>query len=249
MKRVIIIGATSGIGRALALRYIAEGWNAGLCGRRTTSLEELRSSAGSHVLVREMDVTDTGAARKVFEELVVLMGGVDLVIISAGTGYLDTAFPWEKELETLMTNVTGFAAIAHAAFEVFRHQGFGHLAGISSIAAIRGGAIPAYHASKAFVSNYLEGVRCLAAASGLRIHVTDILPGFVDTAMAKGEGLFWVASPEKAALQIFRAIGKKKYRVFITRRWQIIAILLRLMPVGIYNSLLCRNQGKPDRRV
>ncbi|MBV5319946.1 MAG: SDR family NAD(P)-dependent oxidoreductase [Chlorobium phaeobacteroides] len=247
MKRVIIIGATSGIGRALASLYIAEGWTTGLCGRRTAFLEDLRSVAGKQVLVRAMDVTDTVAARKVFVELVQVMGGVDLVIISAGTGYLDPSFPWEKELETLKTNVTGFAAIAHAAFEVFRHQGFGHLAGISSIAAIRGGSVPAYHASKAFVSNYLQGVRCLAAASGLQIYVTDILPGFVDTAMAKGDGLFWVASPEKAALQIFRAISKKKYRVCITKRWQIIAILLRVMPSGVYNGLLCRKKGKVDR--
>lgn len=160
-----------------------------------------------------MEVTDTDAARQHFADLASAMGSVDLVIISAGTGYLDDTFPWAKEWEALKTNVIGFAGIAHAAFELFRHQGFGQLAGISSIAALRGGQVPSYNASKAFVSNYLQGLRCRASAEGLAISVTDILPGFVDTAMAKGDGLFWVASPEKAAYQRYSLRWKNEKRL------------------------------------
>lgn len=135
MKRVIIIGATSGIARALASLYVGEGWVAGLSGRRTELLDELRNTLGSSVSTQIMDVADTTAARMQFEELAADLGGADLVIIAAGTGYLDQSFPWEKEMETLRTNVMGFAAIAHASFKLFRRQGYGYLACISSVAA------------------------------------------------------------------------------------------------------------------
>ena len=247
MKRVIIVGATSGIGRALASLYDAEGWVVGICGRRSALLEELRDSLGSSVRVQEMDVADTDVARQRFADLAEELGAIDLVIISAGTGYLDDAIPWEKERETLETNVTGFAGIAHAAFDLFRRQGFGHLAGISSIAALRGGQVPSYNASKAFVSSYLQGLRCRASAERLAILVTDILPGFVDTAMAKGDGLFWIASPEKAARQIYRALEKRNKVVYVTRRWRIIAMLLRLLPEQVYSTLLCSSQEHRKR--
>ncbi len=239
MKRVIIIGATSGIGWALASLYAADGWTVGITGRRTERLEELRTKSGGIVHATFMDVSDTGSARKTFLELVSEIGGIDLVIISSGTGYLDDSLPWQKELETIKTNVEGFAAIAHAAFEIFRQQGCGHLAGISSIASVRGGPVPAYNASKAFVSSYLQGFRSIAARDNLPVYVTDILPGFVDTAMAKGDGLFWVASPERAAIYIFRAIEKKKRRVWVTRRWRFVALLLQFMPEKLYHSLIC----------
>ncbi len=247
MKRVIIVGATSGIGRALASLYVAEGWTAGLCGRRAWLLDELRDTLGSAVQVQEMDVSDPEEALQRFADLVGALGGVDLVIISAGTGYMDPAFPWEKEQKTLMTNVAGFAAIAHAAFDLFRHQGFGHLAGISSVAAVRGGPVPAYNASKAFVSSYLQGLRCRASAERIPITMTDILPGFVDTAMAKGDGLFWVASPEKVARQIYRALEKRKKVVYVTRRWRMVAMLLRLLPERAYRTLLCSSQEHRER--
>ncbi|ASQ89631.1 oxidoreductase [Prosthecochloris sp. GSB1] len=242
MKRVIIIGATSGIGRALAALYAVEGWTVGLCGRRTSLLEELRDTLGPSVRVQPMDVADTEAARQRFLDLAAALGGVDHVIISAGTGYLDPAFPWEKERDTLMTNVAGFAVIAHAAFDLFRRQGFGHLAGISSVAAVRGGPAPVYNASKAFVSSYLQGLRCRAVSEGLPITVTDILPGFVDTAMAKGDGLFWVAPREKAARQIFNALEKRKPVVYVTRRWRMVALLLRLLPEPLYRALVCKKR-------
>lgn len=242
MKRVIIVGATSGIGRALASRYVAEGWAVGLCGRRTSLLDELRDTLGPSVRAQPMDVADTEAARRRFFDLASDLGDVDLVIVSAGTGFLDPAFPWKKERETLMTNVAGFAAIAHAAFDLFRRQGFGHLVGISSVAAVRGGPAPVYNASKAFVSSYLQGLRCRAASEGIPITVTDILPGFVDTAMAKGEGLFWVASPEKAARQIFSALEKRKQVVYVTRRWRMVALLLRLLPEPVYGAHVCKKR-------
>lgn len=114
----------------------------------------------------------------------------------------------------------------------------GQLVGISSIAAIRGdGDAPAYSASKAFVSNYMEGLRKKVTKLGLIITVTDIQAGFVDTAMAKGDGLFWVASPQKAAQQIYNAIERKRKHVYITKRWRLVGWLMKAMPAFIYDRI------------
>jgi short-subunit dehydrogenase len=128
--------------------------------------------------------------------------------------------------------------MANVAFKHFLEQSSGHLVGISSIAALRGsGATPAYNASKAFVSNYLEGLRQKASKLKLPITVTDIQPGLVDTAMAQGEGLFWIAPPEIAARQIFDTIKSRRKRAYITKRWRLIAWLLKAMPDRIHNRM------------
>ena len=161
------------------------------------------------LFLQTLDVSQSDASNGL-RCIIKAMGGVDLMIISAGTGSIDPLLPWNKEKETIETNVLGFTAMANVAWHHFREKGKGHLVGISSIAAIRGGDAPAYNASKAFVSNYLQGLRYIAAKSKLPITITDIQPGFVGTAMAQGEGLFWVASPQKAASQIYEAIKQKK---------------------------------------
>jgi short-subunit dehydrogenase len=120
----------------------------------------------------------------------------------------------------------------------FIKQKSGHLVGISSIASIRGNEVaPAYAASKAFVSTYLEGMMRKTAKAHLPIAITDIQPGFVDTPMAKADKLFWVASPEKAARQIFSAILKKKEKAYITKRWVLVAWVLKLLPRYLYKRI------------
>ncbi len=163
------------------------------------------------------------------KQLINEMGGMDLVVISAGVGHGNRGLEWSKERETIEVNVTGFAAVANAAFKYFSQKGGGHIVGISSIAAIRGnGSAPAYNASKAFVSNYLDGLRQKARKSKLPITITDVQPGFVDTPMLKGKGLFWVAPAAKAARQIYGAVKAKKRHVYITKRWRLIAWLLKV---------------------
>ena len=237
-KSAIVVGATSGIGRALAELLVADGYLVGITGRRQELLEEIRQLQGDAVCWRTMDICAPQGARETFTSLVEELGGVDLVIISSGVGVINPELLWEPEARTIATNVTGFAALATAAMNCFIDQGYGHLVGISSVAALRGNwGAPAYNASKAFVTNYLEGLRIKAARTRLPIHVTDILPGFVDTPMAQGEGLFWVASPPKAAAQIFAAIKGKKRRAYITRRWRLIAWLMQLLPDFIHERI------------
>ena len=238
MRKAVIIGASSGIGSQLASFLAQDGYELGLVARRVHLLEELARSLPTRCFVRGIDVSAVPEAMNALEELLVEMGGADLVVISAGTGFLNPDLDWAREKETIDTNVSGFAAMANVAFRHFCAKGCGHLVSISSIAALRGNSqAPAYNASKAFISNYMQGLRQKTAKMGVPILITDIKPGLVDTAMAKGEGLFWVQPPRKAARQI-RAIIKAGHRHgYVTKRWRLIAWALRIMPDFIYNRI------------
>lgn len=238
MRKAIIIGASSGIGRELAKVLSRDGYALGLAGRRVELLESLREELATPSFVKRLDVSQTSEAMRQLEELIAEMGAVELIVISAGVGFINAELEWEKEKTTIDTNVVGFAAMANVAIRHFIRQSSGHLVGISSIAALRGsGATPAYNASKAFVSNYMEGLRHKVGKLNLPVVVTDVQPGLVDTAMAQGEGLFWVAPPEKAALQIRDAIRSHRKHAYVTKRWRSIAWLLRLLPDRVYNKM------------
>lgn len=237
MKKAIVIGASSGIGRELTKVLAGNGYEVGITARRLHLLEQLKEETASPVTVRHMDVADINNAVDTFHELVAEMGTVDVVVINAGIGYLNPMFERDVEQQTISTNVLGFAALANAAWHVFKRQGSGQLVGISSIAAIRGGMAPAYFASKAFISNYLQGLRWLAARSPGNITVTDIKPGLVDTAMDKVDFVFWMASPEKAAKQIYTAIKHKKKHAYVTKRWRVVGWALKIMPDFIYHRI------------
>jgi short-subunit dehydrogenase len=238
MKKAIIVGASSGIGRELAILLSQNDYEVGLTGRRLHLLEALKSSLPNPVFSKQMDISDHSVAMKLLDDLIKEMGGVDLIVISAGIGFINPDLNWAEEQKTIDVDVAGFAAMANVAFHYFEQAGRGHLVGISSIAAIRGSReAPAYNASKAFMSNYLEGLRIRAFRAGLPLVVTDIQPGYVDTDMAKGEGLFWVASPQKAAWQIYQAIQKKATHAYITKRWRLIAWLLKVLPDSLYARL------------
>jgi short-subunit dehydrogenase len=206
--------------------------------RRIDLLQELTSNLPNRAFSRQADIADHRPAMAILENLIEEMGGVDLVVISSGAGFINPDLDWANEKETVDVNVIGFAAMANVAFRHFVKAGSGHLVGISSIAAIRGsGGAPAYAASKAFMSNYLEGLRISALRAGLPIAVTDIQPGFVDTALAQGPRLFWVASPQKAARQIYDAIQRKARHAYVTRRWSVIGWMLKVLPYFIYSKL------------
>ena len=235
MKKAIIIGASSGIGRELAKTLASRDYIVGITGRRTELLTELQAELPNKCHMRTMDVADTAKSIDALNSLIAEMGGVDLVVISAGTGHGTPDLQWPNDKATIDTNVLGFTAIAITAFNHFVKQGHGHLVGISSIAGIRGGRYaPAYNASKAFVCNYLESLRHMAIKSKLPIYVTDIQPGYVNTRMAQGDKMFWRASTEKAAKQIYRAIESKKPHAYVTRRWRLAAWVLKIMPNWCY---------------
>ena len=238
MKKAIVIGASSGIGKELVRQLYSSDYKIGITGRRTRLLEELKSESPGKLFIKTFDITDTADSIKSLDELALELGGLDLLIISSGTGELNESLNFVVEKTTIDTNVTGFTNIADWGYNYFQNQNSGHLVVITSIAGLRGTkAAPAYNASKAYQINYLEGLRQKAISTGKNIIITDIRPGFVDTAMAKGDGLFWVSTAEKAAKQILNVIKKKKTIAYITKRWAIAAFIFRCIPNYFYNKL------------
>jgi short-subunit dehydrogenase len=236
-RTAVIIGASSGIGEALAHELHRAGWRLGLLARRLERLEALRKTLAPETLVCALDVAQRDAPA-ILEHVLEELGGVDLVVISAGTGHNNVALHWEPDVETVTVNVFGFMAMAQVTMRYFLKRGGGHLVGISSIAALRGNrAGAAYAASKAFQSVYLDGLRELARHSGHPILVTEVQPGGVDTAMLKPDRplpalarRLFVAAPTKAARQILRAVQKRKKHAYITRRYALVAFILKLLP-------------------
>ena len=235
MKKAIVIGATSGIGKQLALLLADKNYVVGITGRRKNFLEELKFERHDNFIISDFDITDSSIVTGKLEELVIALGNVDLFVLSSGTGEINANLDFNIEKKTLDVNVVGFTEVIDWAINYFLRQEQGHLVAITSIAGIRGSRhAPAYNASKAFQINYLEGLRQKVTKLKLPIFITDIRPGFVDTKMAKGDGKFWVASPEKAAKQILKAIQLKKSVMYVTKRWRLVAAIVSLIPGRIY---------------
>jgi len=238
MKKAIVIGATSGIGKSLTETLLREGYMVGITGRREEILQSVQEAYSGQVYIKKMDVREVSTIESICNELVSLLDGLDLLIISAGIGEENKILNFEVENSVIRTNVQGFTCIADWAMSYYKEQAYGHLVNISSVAGIRGNGIaPSYNATKAYQINYLEGLRLNAFKSKKNIYVTDVRPGFVDTAMAKGDGMFWVAPVEKAAQQIFEAIKRKKRIVYITKRWRLIGFILKLLPYSVLKKL------------
>lgn len=234
-KKAIVIGASSGIGRALAKVLGHNRYEVGLVARRIELLHELQKEIPSRTYIKRIDVSQTEEAIALLQKLIKEMGGMDLIVLNSGINTYNVNLDWVGEIETIDVNVSGFVVLACVAVKHFLAQNSGHIVGISSIAALRGSATcPSYNASKAFISNYLEGLRHRLRRNN--IYVTDIRPGLVDTALIRKQArLFWVATSGGAAEQIFKALRKKKKVAYITGRWRIIAWLLKMMPDWVYS--------------
>lgn len=212
-------------------------YTVGITGRRKAELEEIKGQQPEAFVVNAFDNTLPGLVENL-SSLVKTLGGLDLLVISSGTGELNPSLVYELEKPTIDLNVDAFTQIVNWAYAYFRQQQSGHIVGITSLAGLRGGRhAPAYNASKAYQINYLEGLRQKATSEKLNLTITDIRPGFVDTAMAKGEGIFWMAHPEKAAKQIYGLITHKRSRGYVTKRWRLFAWALKLIPRGLYKRL------------
>ena len=236
-QKILIVGATSGIGKELAILYASKGCKVVVTGRRENLLNELKNIYPQNIFTSRFDVTENNL-NTYLKNLVTELNGLDLFIYNAGYGDTSTHLDIEIETATTLTNVNGFVNAMHFAFNYFVKQGFGQIAVTSSIAALRGNSwAPAYSASKAFMSNYAEGLNIKAKRLKKNIIVTDIKPGFINTKKAKGNKRFWMATPQKAAKQIMEAINKKKRIAYITKRWWLIAQVLKLLPYSIYRRL------------
>lgn len=243
-RKALIIGASSGIGEALAVELATQGWSLGLLARRTDRLQtlatRLRQAHGSTVVTGMLDVRAQDTVATAVSTLADALGGVDLIVVNAGISGSRKAGDGRLAIDRAIieTNLMGAIAGIDAAVACFLRQGSGHLVGISSLTALRGmPGIAAYTASKAALSNYLEAVGTEVRQRG--IDVTIVHPGFVATDFAPNmERYPFVASPELVASEIVTAIARKARRVTVPRwPWAVAGPLLRILPDGLLRKV------------
>jgi len=235
---VIVIGASSGIGKEVAKFLSTKDWIVGLAARRINLLSEIQKELSARSYVKRIDLAQPNEAIKLLGELIEEMGGVDVIVLCSAVCFYNPDLNWQEEQDTVNIDVVGVTAVLNAAFNHFNKIGKGHIVGISSFKSLRGGGkSPAYNASKAFLSNYLEGLRINSRKWNRNVAITDIRPGFVTSSHSVGKRSMFVTPAETVALQIYKAIDGKKGVVYIPRWYWTVALLMRIMPFSIYCRL------------
>ncbi|MBE6181455.1 MAG: SDR family NAD(P)-dependent oxidoreductase [Rikenellaceae bacterium] len=238
MNRIVIVGATSGIGLEVARIFLRKGWQVGAAGRRIEALKSLQAEAPQQVKIEPIDITHNDAPQHL-EQLINRLGGMDLYFHASGVGNRNTTLNPDIEIATLRTNGEGFVRMITTAFNWFRNHNGGHIAAISSIAGTKGlGAAPAYSATKRMQNTYLDALAQLARMEHLNIRFTDIRPGFVATALLSDNSNYpLLMSPEKVALNIVQALEHKRRRIVIDRRYALLVFFWRLIPAWLWERL------------
>jgi short-subunit dehydrogenase len=235
---IVIIGATSGVGKTLFEKYANENNRIGIIGRRAHLLDELYQKYPSKTIPTKADITNLEEIERAIKTLHEVLGHIDLAIVCAGIGEINAMLDYNLERPTIDTNIVGWTFVIDMLYHILEDQGHGHLVAITSAGGLRGEPMaPAYSATKSYQINYMEALCKKAFKNGRHVIVTDIRPGLVDTAMAKGEGLFWVMPVKKVASQIIVAIRKKKSKVYVTKRWHILAIINKYLPYCLYKRM------------
>lgn len=234
MKRAIIVGASSGMGREVAEILLADGWHIGVMARREEALNELKKLNPEHVIVEPCDITVPEAPQKLLN-LIDRLGGVHLYFHASGVGKINMKLDPSIEMNTVKTNAEGFTRMIDTIFNYMAgHQG-GHIAVISSIAGVKGlGPAPSYSATKAFQNTYIQALSQLAQNRHLNIRFTDIRPGFVDTALLSGSHFPMTMPKEMVAKKIVKAVYANKRVQVIDWRYRILVTLWRLVPNGLW---------------
>lgn len=255
MKRAIIIGASSGMGRQVAQLLLQDGWTVGLAARRTERLDELKTIAPERVTTAKIDVTQNDATNQL-QELIKKTGGMNLFFYAAGVGKQNPQLDEEIELWTTETNAMGFTRMVGEAFRYFADNQGGHIAVISSIAGTKGlGLAPSYSATKALQNTYIEALEQLSFKQKLNITFTDIRPGFVNTELlfpdkkdapsalpTKGPIGFadsypMLMSVSRVVRIAMKAVNKRRHVVVVDWRWRIVTVIWRCLPHWLWRRI------------
>jgi short-subunit dehydrogenase len=243
-KHAVVIGASSGIGEALARRLAADGARVALVARREDELQRITAEINAaygldRALAVAHDVRSLGDVPELVPEIARRLGGLDLAVYAAGVmpavglDEFDTA----KDREMLDINLLGAVAWLNPVADRMARLGRGTIVGIGSVAGDRGRAPnPVYGASKAGLHAYLEGLRNRVARRG--VTVVTIKPGFVDTAMTRGrKGLFWLIPAERAAEIILAKARSGAVEAYVPARWRLLMAVVRAIPSFIFTRL------------
>ncbi|MFQ5698750.1 MAG: SDR family NAD(P)-dependent oxidoreductase [Myxococcota bacterium] len=242
-RRALVVGASSGIGEALALALASSDYHTAVVARRRDRLEAVAArmreqGRGGMARAYAHDVRETHVVADLFGRIASDLGGLDAFFWVAGV--MERVAPDEydtaRDRVMIETNLMGAIAWLNEAARHFAAARQGRIVGISSMAGERGRrAAPVYGASKAGLNTYLESLRNRLEPLG--VHVLTVKPGFVATAMLEGRHSFWVSTPEAAALQILRASESARHEIFVTRRWRLVSWALRAMPSFLLRRL------------
>ncbi len=238
--KAIVVGASSGIGEAMARRLAAEGAQVALVARRAAELERLEREQPERFKGFVHDVRKPDEAPELFERIVREMGGLDLLVYAAGVMWpvAEGEYAFEKDREMIEVNLVGAMAWINLAAARFEAARAGTILGISSVAGERGRrGNPAYGTSKAALSAYLESIRNRCARYG--VNVVTAKPGFVDTPMTRGlKGLFWLISADEAARRCLDLARKgTSASGFVPRRWGVVMRVIQNVPSFVFRRL------------
>lgn len=233
------MGASSGIGFAVAEALASRGVKVGVAARHTDSLRMLKERYPRMVEYARIDVSQPGAVEEL-ESLITKLGGMDIYFHVAGIGYENLELEPEREVEIISTNSCGFARMLCGAYRYFRsHNGKGHIAAITSVAGTNGiGRLSAYSSSKKCAQTYMTALEQLSREENLDIDFTDIRPGWVKTPLLV-EGLKYPMEMDLDYVlpQIIRAIVRKRRVAVIDWRWNIVVGLWRLLPNAVWTRM------------
>jgi short-subunit dehydrogenase len=244
-RRGIIVGASSGIGAALARRLAREGYTLALLARRADLLaslcDEINLAAGEiRALAYPHDVTDYDSVPDLLQRMLADLGGLDLFVYNTGISLPVglKKYDFEKDRRTTEVNYMGALAWLNPVAALFQSLKSGQIVGLSSVAGERGRVgNPSYNASKAALTCYLEALRNRLSRYG--VNVLTAKPGSVDTGMiVSAKGTVWVISAEQAAADICRAIRKRRQQVYTPARWRLVMLIVRNIPSVIFRRLI-----------
>ncbi len=236
----VVMGASSGLGAAVARLLAARGWRVGIAARRADALERIKEEfAPGQIEAEVIDVNSTDAPLRLNALITRLGGGIDLYFHSSGVGKQNQRLDAEVELATVETNVTGFTRMVTAVFNRMASSGRpGHIAVISSVAGTKGlGAAPSYSASKAFDSCYIQALEHLARMRRLPISFTDVRPGFVATPLLNGAPYPMLMDCGHAARCIVRAVLARRHVAVVDWRWRVLVAVWRRVPRWLWRRL------------
>ena len=243
-KHALVIGASSGIGEALARRLAAEGTRVALVGRREPELRrvmaEINSAAGEdRAAAIAHDVRATAEIPELVQGIARVLGGLDLVIYAAGVmpAVAEDEYNTAKDRQMIEVNLVGAVAWLNPVAERMANLGRGTIVGIGSVAGDRGrSGNPVYCTSKAALHAYLEALRNRLARAGVK--VVTIKPGFIDTTMTRGkDGLFWVISADRAAEIMLDKVRRGTATAYVPARWRMVMAIIRSIPSFIFSRL------------
>lgn len=240
MKKIIIVGASSGMGRRLAVDFARLGWRVGIAARREDQLKEIKEQNPGRIEYMAIDVAAQDAVDR-FYKLIELIDGMDYLVYAAGCGWRNPDLDIASDEQTIAVNVLGFTRIVNAAYKYYRQTANvhrGHIACITSVGGTKGIGISAtYSASKRYQWTYLQAIDQLAHQQHVNVAVTDIRPGFVDTALLAGRRYPLEMSLEYIAPRLERAIMRAPRVKIIDSRWAVVTALWRMIPPCLWRRI------------